>query len=60
MNHLLQVKLLDARYGGDARAFGYAEQGDLGVFAAIEFDGANEVPHVFDEQDIDLVQIEST
>ena len=38
----------------------YAEQGDLGVFAAIEFDGANEVPHVFDEQDIDLVQIEST
>lgn len=31
-------------------AFGHAEQGDLGVFAAIEFDGANEVPYVFDEQ----------
>ena len=38
-------------------AFGYAEQGDLGVFAAIEFDGANEVPHVFDEQDLSLIHI---
>ena len=39
-------------------AFGHAEQGDLGVFAAIEFDGANEVPYVFDEQDIDLKHLE--
>lgn len=37
-------------------AFGEAEEGDLGIFATIEFHWADKISHVFNEQDIDFVQ----
>ena len=39
-------------------AFGEAEEGDLGIFATIEFHWADKISHVFNEQDIDFVQVE--
>ena len=63
-----EVDLIDQEHGGELKhqgifgrfviAFGHAQNHDLFIFAEIEFSGTNQVPDVFDDQQVERLQIQ--